>query len=81
METFQGSMDYEFDLDYFRFMANKAQEYLLHVDHQTLNDSRVTVYASDAKTQPSSYSSSYSSGPDGGTTYRWKAAHFFRVLC
>lgn len=72
-ETLQGSMDYEFDLDYFRFMANEGQEYLLQVDHQTLNDSRVTVYASDAMTQPSSYSSSYSSGPDGGTTYRWKA--------
>ena len=72
-ETLQGSLNYEFDVDYYRFMANEGQEYLLHVDHQTLNDSRVTVYASDAKTQPSSYSSSYSSGPDGGTTYRWKA--------
>ncbi|MYB47834.1 MAG: hypothetical protein F4X72_00910 [Dehalococcoidia bacterium] len=72
-ETLQGSMDYEFDLDYFRFMANEGQEYLLHVDHQTLDNSRIKVYASDAMTQPSSYSSFYSSGPDGGTTYRWKA--------
>ena len=66
----QGSMDYEFDLDYFRFIADKGQEYQLQVNHQTLDDSRVKVYESDVQTQPTSYSSS--SGRDG-TIYRWMA--------
>ena len=55
-ETLQGSMDNEFDLDYFQFTADAGQEYLVQVDHQTLRDSRIKVYASDAMTEPSAYS-------------------------
>ncbi len=66
-ETIQGLMDYEFDLDYFRFTANRGQEYLLQVDHQTLDRSRVEVYRGDGITEPSAHSSSSS---EYGTNYR-----------
>ena len=70
-ETVQGLMDYEFDLDYFRFMANEGQEYLMHVDHQTLGHSRVKIYAADGITESSPYSSS--SSLNEGSTHRWRA--------
>ena len=70
-ETVQGFMDYEFDLDYFRFMANEGQEYLIHVDHQTLeNLSWVKIYASDGMTESPYYSSHSGSY---GTILRWVA--------
>ena len=70
-EAVQGFMDYEFDLDYFRFRASEGQEYLLHVDHQTLGHSRVKIYAADGVTESPSYSSS--SSLNEGSTYRWIA--------
>ena len=70
-ETVQGFMDYEFDLDYFRFTAVEGQEYLIQVDHETLGHSRVNVYAADGITESSPYSSS--SSLNGGATHRWIA--------
>ena len=70
-ETVQGFMDNEFDLDYFRFTAVEGQEYLLHVDHQTLEHSRVKIYAADGMTESPPYSSS--SSRNGGTILRWVA--------
>ena len=70
-ETVEGFMDYEFDLDYFRFIANEGQEYLLRVDHQTLGHSRVKFYSADGITESPSH------GPwstlNEGSTYRWIA--------
>ena len=74
-EPIQGLMDYEFDLDYFRFTANRGQEYLLQVDHQTLDRSRVEVYRGDGITEPSAHSSSSS---EYGTNYRWVAIRWAR---
>ena len=70
-ETVEGFMDYEFDLDYFRFMANEGQEYLLQIDHQTLGHSRVKIYSADGTTESSPYSSR--SGLNEGSTHRWRA--------
>ena len=70
-ETVEGFMDYEFDLDYFRFMATEGQEYLFQVDHQTLGNSRMKIYSADGTTESPPYSTS--SGLNEGSTYRWRA--------
>ncbi len=70
-ETVEGFMDYEFDLDYFRFTANEGQGYALHVDHQTLGHSEIKIYAADGITESPPYSSS--SSLNEGSTYLWIA--------
>ena len=70
-ETVEGFVDYEFDLDYFRFRANEGQEYLLHVDHQILGHSVVKVYLADGTTESPPYSAR--SGLNEGSTFRWRA--------
>ena len=70
-ETVQGVMDYEFDLDYFRFDAVADQEYLIRVEHKTLGLAQIKVYSADGVTESSPYSSS--SGRDISSTYWWTA--------
>ena len=70
-ETVEGFMDYEFDLDYFRFMANEGEEYLIQVDHQTLGHSRVKVYSADGTTETPPYGSG--STLNEGSTHHWRA--------
>ena len=70
-ETVKGFMDYEFDQDYFRFMANEGQEYLLQVDHQTLGHSLVKVYLADGTTESPPYGGR--SRLNEGSTHRWRA--------
>ena len=80
-ETVEGFVDYEFDLDYFRFRANEGQEYMLRVDHQTLGHSLVKVYLADGTTESPPYSAR--SRLNEGSTYRWIAdtssQYFFSV--
>ena len=75
-ETVLGNMDNELDLDYFRFMATEGREYRTHVDHQTLEQARVMIYAADGTTLPSNFSRS-------NTTWEWRAdtssEYFFEV--
>ena len=70
-EAVEGFVDYEFDLDYFRFRANEGEEYLLHVDHQMLGHSVVKVYLADGTTESPPYSAR--SGLNEGSTFRWRA--------
>lgn len=80
-ETVHGSMDNEFDLDYFRLVAEEGRRYRVRVDHQGLGIARVVILAADGFTEPSRYSSSSSS--QSGTSVRWEAEasseYFIRV--
>ena len=49
-ETVGGALDYEFDLDYFKFTAEEGQGYRVYIDHGTLRHSNPRLYASDGFT-------------------------------
>ena len=43
----QGTLDYMFDFDYFRFQTKEGQKYRINVAHETLRASSVGLYAPD----------------------------------
>ena len=50
-ETVSGDLDYEFDLDYFKFSAEEGQGYRVNIDYGGwLNHSNPSLYASDGFT-------------------------------
>ncbi len=49
-ETVGGAIDYEFDLDYFKFNAEEGRGYRVHLDHRILVSPYMTLYASDGFT-------------------------------
>ena len=50
-ETVEGSLDYIFDFDYFRFQAEKGQRYRIGVDHEELGHTSITIYGPDGETE------------------------------
>ena len=46
-EVVEGSLDYHFDFDYFKFRAEEGQRYRIHVARLTLRSSSVILYGSD----------------------------------
>ena len=50
-EALEGTLDYMFDFDYFKFQTNKDQKYILTVNHASLRTSSITLYDPDGLTQ------------------------------
>ena len=50
-ETAEGTLDYMFDFDYFKFPAEGGQRYRVNVDHDSLRTSSVTMYSRDGTTR------------------------------
>ena len=50
-ETIEGSLDYTFDFDYFRFPAEEGQKYRIAVQHPTLPRTWAALYAPDDVTE------------------------------
>ena len=50
-ETIEGSLDYTFDFDYFRFPAEEGQKYRIAVQHPTLPRTGAALYAPDDVTE------------------------------
>ena len=46
-ESVEGSLDYIFDFDYFRFQAEQDQGYRINVEHESLGHSSITLYGPD----------------------------------
>ena len=49
-QAIQGMLDYMFDFDYFQFRANQGQKYRMHVEHESLGESSITLYGPDGTT-------------------------------
>ena len=49
-EVVEGTLDYMFDFDYFRFRAEEGQRYRINVDHGSLRFNSVMLYAPDGLT-------------------------------
>ena len=52
-EVAEGSLDYRFDFDYFRFSIEEGHVYQVSVAHDTLRPSSIYVYAPDGQTPTS----------------------------
>ena len=50
-ESADGTLDYMFDFDFFRFHAEEGQRYRMNVNHESLRATSVTLYAPDGLTQ------------------------------
>ena len=50
-EVTEGSLDYHFDFDYFKFRAEEGQRYLISVNHETLRSSSLLLYGPDGQTR------------------------------
>ena len=50
-EALEGTLDYMFDFDYFKFQTNEDQKYILTVNHASLRTSSITLYDPDGLTQ------------------------------
>ena len=50
-ETAEGTLDYIFDFDYFKFPAEGGQRYRINVIHPSLRTSSVTMYSRDGTTR------------------------------
>ena len=50
-EIVEGSLDYYFDLDYFKFRADEGLRYLISVDHEGLRSTSVFLYGPDGATR------------------------------
>ena len=50
-EVAEGSLDYHFDFDYFKFRAEEGQRYVISVNHQTLRPSSLLLYGPDGQTR------------------------------
>ena len=50
-ETAEGTLDYMFDFDYFKFPAEGGQRYRINVIHPSLRTSSVTMYSRDGTTR------------------------------
>ena len=46
----EGTLDYGFDFDYFRFHADEGQKYQINVEHETLGESSIALYGPDGIT-------------------------------
>ena len=46
-EVVQGTLDYMFDFDYFRFQAKRGQKYRMSVTHETLRATSLGLYGPD----------------------------------
>ena len=47
-DVVQGTLDYMFDFDYFRFTAEQGRKYQMNVTHETLGTNSIGLYASDS---------------------------------
>ena len=45
----EGSLDYHFDFDYFKFRAEEGQRFLISVNHETLGASSLLIYGTDGQ--------------------------------
>ena len=68
----EGSLDYMFDFDYFRFRAEAGVKYRLNVNHESLRTSSVMLYGPDGLTQEMWNWKSRSLGPLGPQIF-WAA--------
>ena len=50
-EVVEGSLDYHFDFDYFKFRAEEGQRYRIRVNNEVLRSSSVLLYGSDGTTR------------------------------
>ncbi|MXW29650.1 MAG: M1 family metallopeptidase [Chloroflexi bacterium] len=48
-EIVEGSLDYHFDFDYFKFRAEQGQRYVISVNHDTLRASSLLLYGTDGQ--------------------------------
>ena len=64
-ETVEGSLDYIFDLDYFRFQAEQSQRYRISVEHENLGHSSITLFAPDGVSDERGRWKARGMGPDG----------------
>ena len=46
----EGTLDYMWDFDYFRFQAQEGQVYWINLTHETLRSSSISLYGSDGQT-------------------------------
>ncbi len=63
-ETVEGSLDYIFDFDYFRFQADEGQRYRISVVHEDLSHTSIAVYGPDGVSEEWERRKS-GIGPDG----------------
>lgn len=47
----EGTLDYMWDFDYFRFQAEAGQVYWINVNHETLRSSSISMYGPDGQTE------------------------------
>ena len=64
-EAVEGGLDYAFDFDYFRFLAEEGREYRIGVTHDTLHPTSLYLYAPDGKTQQTRGKQSLEQTPSG----------------
>ena len=50
-EMAEGSLDYHFDFDYFKFRAEEGQRYVIKINHETLRPSSLLLYGPDGQTR------------------------------
>ncbi len=50
-EAAEGTLEYHFDFDYFKFRAEESQQYLISVNHETLPFSSILLYGPDGQTR------------------------------
>ena len=50
-DVVEGTLDYMWDFDYYRFQAQEGQVYWVNVNHDTLRSSSVSLYGSDGQTE------------------------------
>ena len=49
-ETVEGTLNYMFDFDYFRFQTKEGQKYQISVHHRTLRSTNIVLYGPDGTT-------------------------------
>ena len=64
-ESVEGSLDYIFDFDYFRFQAEQGQRYWISVEHETLGHSSITLYGPNGVSEERDRWKARGMGPDG----------------